>query len=180
LPTPISTQGVTPTPTSTKISSPTPTVTSSPGTTLAQDTYQRANQTYWGKASDSQSWGGDAHSSNVFSISGNTGKVSNGNTNHSAVLGPVATNAQVLFSGSISNFNNVNLGAVLRWIDGNNWYKSYIDGSNLVIQKKINGSATVLGQVSLRDDSHLHYIKLKGNMGFSLKVAHQSLLFFRV
>jgi len=96
------------------------------------------------------------------------------------VLGPVATNAQVLFSGSISNFNNVNLGTVLRWIDGNNWYKSYIDGSNLVIQKKINGSATVLGQVSLRDDSHFHYIKLKGNMGFSLKVAHQSLLFFRV
>ena len=147
-PTPTSTQGVKPTPTSTGISSPTPTVTSSPGTTLAQDTFQRANQTYWGKASDSQTWGGDANSSNVFSISGNTGKVSNGNTSYSAVLGPEATNAQVLFSGSISNFNNVNLGAVLRWNDGNNWYKAYIDGSNLVIQKKINGSTTVLGQVS--------------------------------
>jgi len=147
-PTPTSTQGVKPTPTSTGISSPTPTVTSSPGSTLAQDTFQRANQTYWGKASDSQTWGGDANSSNVFSISGNTGKVSNGNTSYSAVLGPEATNAQVLFSGSISNFNNVNLGAVLRWNDGNNWYKAYIDGSNLVIQKKINGSTTVLGQVS--------------------------------
>ncbi len=148
VPTPTSTQDVQPTPTSTGISSPTPTVTSSPGTTLAQDTFQRANQTYWGKASDRQSWGGDANSSNVFSISGNTGKVSNGNTSYSAVLGPVSTNAQVLFSGSISNFNNVNLGAVLRWNDGNNWYKAYIDGSKLVIQKKINGSATVLGQVS--------------------------------
>jgi hypothetical protein len=56
LPTPTSTQGVTPTPTSTGISSPTPTITSSPGTTLVQDIFQRANQTYWGKASDSQSW----------------------------------------------------------------------------------------------------------------------------
>jgi len=64
------------------------------------------------------------------------------------VLGPVVTNAEVLFSGSISSFNNVNLGAVLRWKDGNNWYKAYIDGSNLIIQKKINGSTNVLGQVA--------------------------------
>ena len=145
-PTPTSTQGVKPSPTSTVISSPT--VTTSPGTTLARDTFQRTNQTYWGKASDSQTWGGDANSSNVFSISGNTGKVSNGNTSYSVVLGPVVTNAEVLFSGSISSFNNVNLGAVLRWKDGNNWYKAYIDGSNLVIQKKINGSTNVLGQVA--------------------------------
>ena len=136
VPTPTPTQSVLPSPTSTGISSPTPTATSSPGTTLAQDTFQRASQTYWGKASDSQTWGGDANNSNVFSISGNTGKVSNGNTSYSAVLGPVATNAQVLFSGSISNLNNVNFGAVLRWKDGNDWYKAYIDGSNLVIQKR--------------------------------------------
>ena len=74
MPTPTSTQGVKPTPTSSGTSSPTPTATSSPGTTLAQDTFQRTNQTYWGKASDGQTWGGDANSSNVFSISGNTGK----------------------------------------------------------------------------------------------------------
>jgi len=148
IPTPTATTSVLPTPTGTGISSLTPTATSSPGTTLAQDTFQRANQTYWGKASDSQTWGGDANSSNVFSISGNTGKISNGNTSYSAVLGPVATNAQVLFSGLISNFNNVNLGVVLRWNDGNNWYKAYIDGSDLVIQKKVNGSTTVLVQVA--------------------------------
>ncbi len=99
VPTPTSTQGVQPTPTSTGLSSLTPTVTSSPGTTLAQDTFQRANQTHWGKASDNQTWGGDANNSNVFSISGNMGTVSNGNTSYSAVLGPVSTDAQVLFSG---------------------------------------------------------------------------------
>ena len=157
VPTPTPTQSVLPSPTSTGISSPTPTATSSPGTTLAQDTFQRASQTYWGKASDSQTWGGDANNSNVFSISGNTGKVSNGNTSYSAVLGPVATNAQVLFSGSISNLNNVNFGAVLRWKDGNDWYKAYIDGSNLVIQKKINGNTTILGQVTFHATAGTSY-----------------------
>jgi hypothetical protein len=115
---------------------------------LAQDTFKRGNQTHWGNASDGQTWGGDANSASVFSISGNVGRVSNGNTSYSAVLGPTSTNAQVLFSGSISNFNNVNLGSVLRWSDGNNWYKAYIDGSDLVIQKKVNGNTSILGQVS--------------------------------
>ncbi len=146
MPTPTPTQGTTPTPSTT--ATITPTATSTPGTTLAQDTFQRGNQTYWGKASDGHTWGGDANSSNVFSISGNTGKVSNGSTSYSAVLGPVATNAQVLFSGTMSSFSSTNLGGVLRWTDGNDWYKAYIDGTNLIVQKKVKGTTTVLGQVS--------------------------------
>jgi streptogramin lyase len=133
--TPTPTHGLTPTP------STTPTITPTPGTTLAKDTFQRTNQAYWGKASD-------ANSSNVFSITGNTGKVSNGSMSYSAVLGPVATNAQVLFSGSMSNFNSTNLGGVLRWKDGDNWYKAYIDGTNLIVQQKIKGTTTTLGQAS--------------------------------
>ena len=148
-PTPTTTPGSTPTPTNTTVPSPTPTLsptaTPSPGTTLAQDNFQRANQTYWGTASDGLTWGGDANSSQVFSIAGNTGHASNGNASYSAVLGPVASNAQVLFSSSLSSFNNTNIGAVLRWTDGNDWYKAYIDGSNLVVQKKVKGTTTVLG-----------------------------------
>ncbi len=138
----------TPTPTlgSTPIPSPTP--SPSPGVTLAQDTFQRANQTHWGTASDGHTWGGGANSSSVFSISGNTGKVANGSTSYNAVLGPVATNAQVLFSGSLSSFNGANLGAALRWTNGNNWYKAYINGTNLVVQKKVNGTTTILKQVA--------------------------------
>jgi len=129
--------------------SPTPTVTPSPtsSVTPAQDTFQRANQTYWGTASDGQIWGGDANSAAVFAIAGNSGQVTSGTTSLSAVLGPTATNAQVLFSGSISSFNATNIGAVLRWTDGNNWYKAYIDGANLIIQKKVNGLTTVLNQI---------------------------------
>jgi len=140
---PSPTAGTSPTPTAT----PSPTPTSTPGTTLAQDTFQRANQTYWGTASDGQIWGGDANSAAVFAIAGNSGQVTSGTTSLSAVLGPTATNAQVLFSGSISSFNATNIGAVLRWTDGNNWYKAYIDGANLIIQKKVNGSTTVLSQI---------------------------------
>ncbi len=139
--------------------SPSPPVKLSPtpGVTLAQDTFRRANQTYWGTASDGQIWGGDANSSNVFSIASNTGQLANGYNTYSAVLGPTATNAQVLFSGSISSFNATNIGAVLRWTDGNNWYKGYIDGANLVIQKKVNGSPTILNETAFAAQAGISY-----------------------
>ena len=143
--------GVTPSPSPTMSLSPTVTpsltVTPSPGTTLAQDTFQRANQQHWGKASDGQTWGVDANASSVFSIRNNAGQLSNGGSVYNAVLGPVATNAEVIFSGSMSSFNNANLGAVLRWTDKNNWYKAYVNGSSLVMQKKVNGAYTTLKTV---------------------------------
>ena len=89
-------------------------------------------------------WGGDANSVSYFSIVGNVAQVASGTTSYSAVLGPVATDAEVLFSGSLSSYNNTNIGSVLRWNDGNNWYKAYIDGNNLIIQKKVNGTTTII------------------------------------
>ena len=47
----------------------------------------------------------------------------------------------------MSSFKYTNLGAVLHWNDTKNWYKAYIDGANLVVQKKVNGSATTLKTV---------------------------------
>jgi streptogramin lyase len=139
--------GVTPSPSPTLSPSPTVTPSPSPGTTLAQDTFQRANQQHWGQASDGQTWGADANTSSVFSISNNTGQLSNGGSVYNAVLGPVATNAEVVLSGSMSSFNNANMGAVLRWTDKNNWYKAYVNGSSLVMQKKVNGAYTTLKTV---------------------------------
>jgi streptogramin lyase len=138
-----------PSPTLSPTASPSPTMSPTPATTLAQDTFQRANQQHWGTASDGLAWGGDANSSSVFSIVNNTGQLANGgSTPYNAVLGPVATDSEVIFSGSLNNFNNTNLGAVLHWKDTNDWYKAYIDGSHLVIQKKVNGTATTLKTVS--------------------------------
>ncbi len=131
---------LTPSPTVTLTPSPTP----SPGATIAQDTFQRANQSHWGTASDGLVWAGDANSNNVFSISNKTGQLSNNGGAYNAILGPTATNADVLVTGSTNKFSNSNIGAVLRWTDTNNWYKAYIDGSNLVVQKRVKGNFTTL------------------------------------
>lgn len=131
-----------PSPTST---SPSPPPSSSPGAPVGTDSFQRANQALWGTALDGQVWGGDANTQGVSSIKGNAGVVSNtaGNS-YSAVLGPAVSDAEVFATGLMSAFSNSNLGTVLRWTDGNNWYKAFIDGSNLVVQKKVAGSTTIL------------------------------------
>jgi hypothetical protein len=128
--------------------SPTASPSSTPGTILAQDTFQRTNQLYWGTASDGHKWSGDANSQSIFSISKRTGQVAGGSGIYNAILGATRPDAEVLFSGSISSFTNSNLGAVLRWTDTNNWYKAYIDGSRLIIQRRINGSYSTLGSTA--------------------------------
>jgi hypothetical protein len=116
--------------------------------TLAQDTFQRSNQTYWGTASDGQTWAGDANTATNFSITNTTGQIAVGSgTAYNAVLGPIASDAEVVFSGSMSSFNNSNLGAVVRWTDTNNWYKTFIDGTSLIVQKKVAGTLTTLATI---------------------------------
>ncbi len=111
---------------------------------LAQDNFQRANQTYWGTASDGHTWTSDADTNTIFSINNNAGQVANGSGSYSAILGSSGTDEEGLFTGSISNYSSTNIGAVLRWNDGNNWYKAYLDGASLIVQKKVNGTAAVL------------------------------------
>jgi hypothetical protein len=115
---------------------------------LGTDTFQRANQSHWGTASDGQTWGGDANIRSNFSISSNAGLVSNtGSSTYSGVLGPQASDAEVFATGSLSTFSNSNFGDVLRWTDGNNWYKAYIEGAHLILQKKVAGTTTILVSV---------------------------------
>ncbi|GAC1392716.1 MAG: hypothetical protein NVSMB38_17210 [Ktedonobacteraceae bacterium] len=154
--------GGTPTPTPTMgtptLTPTTPTTTPTPGQTLGQDTFQRANQKYWGRASDGQAWGGDANSVNAFSIAGNAGVVSNGGGNsYSAVLGKSATNAQVVFSGSLSSYNNANIGVVLRWTDGNDWYKAYISGNTFYIQKRVAGATAFIASTAFTPQANTSY-----------------------
>jgi hypothetical protein len=142
--TPTSTSSVT----ATASPDPLPTITPSttPGATLAQDNFQRSNQLLWGKASDGQTWGANANSQHAFSINNHAGQVTaSSNTSYSAILGPTTTNAQVKFSGTLNSFTKgSNLGAVLRRVDSKNFYKAYISGSALVIEKVVNGTNTKL------------------------------------
>ena len=119
-------------------------------TILAQDTFKRANQVFWGTATDGRQWIGDANSIEVFSMLGNAGQIDHAQGTFNAILGPVTTNAEVVFSGAVNQFATgatVNMGAVLRWTDDNNWYKALINGSNLQILRCVNGKTTSLGSV---------------------------------
>jgi hypothetical protein len=127
------------------------------GRVVSQDNFTRTNQSHWGIASDGQVWSGDVTSVSNFSISGNTGQVSGTSNSYNAVLGPVLINAQVVFSGSVSSFSSSNIGSVLRWSNSSNLYKAYIDGSNLVLQKRVNGIATTLGSVPFQASVNTNY-----------------------
>jgi hypothetical protein len=117
--------------------------------TLAQDTFQRQNQPLWGTATDGRMWQGDANTLQAFSIANSSGQIANAQGTLNALLGQPVANVNVILNGSLNHFNkgNVNLGAVLRWTDGNNWYKALIDGTHLTILKRVKGVTTTLGSV---------------------------------
>lgn len=141
----------TPTPSPSVTASVTVTPSITPGTTLAQDTFMRTNQSLWGTASDGQSWGADANTLNNFSINANSGQVLGSGTSaksYNAVLGPTATDAQVLLSGSLSSYGSNTLGAVLRWSDANHFYRAFINGKTLTIVKKVGATITKLNSVT--------------------------------
>jgi hypothetical protein len=117
---------------------------------LAQDTFQRMDQRFWGKASDGQTWQGNANSLQNFTIAGRMGLVSHGQGAFEAILGPRVGDATVMCSGTMSLFSNgaTNMGLVLRWVDSNNWYKAYIDGNQLVLLKRVAGVTTVLKAIT--------------------------------
>jgi len=136
--------------TATKLTVPTSTsaLTLPANAILAQDTFQRANQVSWGVSSDRLAWGADAKSSQSFAIVNHTGQVTNGNGVYDAIIGPVAVNSEVVFSGSLTNYTSSSLGAVLRWKDANNLYKVFLGGGQLILLKKVAGVVTELKTVA--------------------------------
>src|SRR5262249_26836134 len=101
------------------------------------------NQTLWGTATDGRQWEGDANTKPLFTINGMRGQIAGGQGALEAVIGLTANDVDVTISGTVNQFGNtVNLGIVLRWTDTNNWYKAFIDGTQLVIIKNKTGQAT--------------------------------------
>jgi hypothetical protein len=114
---------------------------------IAQDRFLRVNQSSWGIASDGQGWQADALTSSSFAIVNHTGQVANGNGIYDAILGPRITNAEMIFSGSLSRFGPSTFGALLHWTDAHNLYKAYLDGSHLILLKDVAGVVSVLKSV---------------------------------
>ncbi len=146
-------------------------ITPSPGTQtttppaipglVAQDTFHRgADQTLWGTASDGQRWDGDANKSQDFSIAGRMGQIhrtANGSSFYTAVLGPSQTDAEVKVTASLDHFNPSHIGVLLRYTDDKNYYKVFIDGSNFLMLKRVNGHNTTLLHVPFTAQANTSY-----------------------
>ena len=144
--------------------------TTSTWVTLADDTFQRDNQLFWGKAGDGQLWGADANTLNVFSIVDGRGQLTGGQGIYSAILGPRVSDAEIITSGSMSRFHATTLGAVVRWQDTNNWYKASLDGADLIIDKKVAGVVTRLGITPFPADAGSSYTLRFQAEGITLSV----------
>ncbi len=145
-----------------------------PATTLAHDTFQRADQALWGPAVDGQDWEGDANTVTAFSIVRGMGQIAGGQGAFNAILGPTSTASEVLINATASSFDagKVNIGAAVRWNDPNNWYKALIDGTQLSIIKHINGIGKSLASVPFLAHAGIVYsirVRAQGTM-FSAKV----------
>jgi hypothetical protein len=113
---------------------------------LAQDTFARPDQALWGSATNGPPWQGDANHSPAFAIADHTGTITGGQGFLDALLGPVSANEEVQAAAAITHFHggNDNFGAVLRFSDTGNYYKAYLDGTRLVVMKRVAGRTTVL------------------------------------
>jgi hypothetical protein len=141
---------------------------------LGQDTFQRSDQSLWGTASDGQRWGADANTLSNFSIAQDTGQVKGSGTSaasYTAVLGPGATNAQVQVTASLGSFGGNTLGSVLRWTDRSDFYKAYLTGTHLVMQKKVKGTSTNLKSVAFAATPGTSYTLLFSIVGTTLSAS---------
>lgn len=127
-------------------------------TVLAQDTFQRTNQTLWGTASDGIAWQGDANTQQAFSITGASGMIAHSQGTFNALLGPANDNTEVKTSGTVNHFGNgINFGTVLRYQDQNNWYKAFIDGTNFTLVKHVAGHPIQIQNVAFATQDNVAY-----------------------
>ncbi len=109
---------------------------------LYQDTFQRPDQPFWGTASDGTAWGGDAATSNDFSIAQQTGKIfrtAAGHPLYTATLGTTPhADAEILVTAMLDSFTNSHIGVMLRYQNDNHYYKVLLDGKSFHFLKRID------------------------------------------
>ena len=124
---------------------------------FAHDTFQRNDQETWGSASDQQLWQGD--DALHFAIRSGAGEIGGGKGKVTALLGPVTVNSDVLFTGSISDFQQgiANMGVVLRYTNANTWDKAYLDGSHLSIVQHVADDSLSLAFIPFEAHAGVSY-----------------------
>lgn len=143
--TPTVTGGNHPTPSATSRTTPTTQVNPN---LLEQDDFHRANNQFWGTASNGHMWGGDANKSPDFSITNGMGQIKrnvSASNLYTAVLGTAHTNSEVIATAKIDTFNNSHIAVLLRYQDDNHYYKARIMGNVLDIfnRKDVNNGSTL-------------------------------------
>lgn len=127
-------------------------------TTVANDTFNRANQSGWGTASDGTTWGGGTL---TYAISSNTGTITGtAGNNYANVLDSELSTAESGFlTFQFTNTNNLKVGVLLRWVDTNNHYFCYADfnAQNITIAKNVSGAFTSLTATSFTMSSATNY-----------------------
>jgi len=133
---PTTTGGTQTTPSATSHTTTATATTQVNATILAEDNFNRPDQSFWGTASDGRAWGGDALNSMDFSIVNHRGQIhrtANGSSLYTAVLGTPHTDFEVIATAMLDSFNNSHIGVMLRYQDDNHYYKARITGNVLDI-----------------------------------------------
>jgi len=146
---------------------PTPTTTpSQQQSSLVEDTFARQDQPLWGTASDGNLWRGDANQPDMtgaFSIKGHQGRITGLGPQRqtiyfNALLGMPAGNVDVVAVGVVQQFNGKdNLGVLVRWTDGNHWYKALIDGTHLTILLRNGGTSETIASMPFTAQGNMSY-----------------------
>lgn len=122
----------------------TPTRQTTPGLgvqLLNQDTFERPDQLFWGTASDSSTWGGDAATSSDCSIAQHRGKITRalaGSQLYTATLGNAHADAEIVVTLALDSFTNSHIGVMLRYTNDNHYYKVLLDGQGFRFLKRID------------------------------------------
>ena len=127
---------------------------------LAEDNFNRPDQQFWGTAADGLTWGGDAGTSNDFSIVNHKGQIKRAGPKQSlytAVLGTVQTDSEAIVTAMIDDFVNSHIAVLLRYNDDNHYYKARILGNVLDIFIRNAGQGQTLGHFPFTANTGIFY-----------------------
>lgn len=128
------------------------------GQILAQDDFQHPDQSFWKQVMNGQILSSDPNGSVSFVSAGDKGLIIHGSGGLTALLGPRVENAEVVCIGALSDYTGANVGMFLRRIDAGNWYKTYLNGTELVLQQSRAGKTTLLAHIPFKVNANQLYV----------------------
>jgi hypothetical protein len=138
---------------------------------VAEDTFERPDQPFWGVSSSGQVWQrGVSNEGAHFSIESDAGQIVGTQGTATALLGSRLPDEEIVARLTCQRFvGGTNMGVVVRWLDAEHWYKGYLDGSELVLFKETATQTLRLGAVPFVAESGVPYtlrVRVQGSTFF--------------